>query len=43
MPGGHREVDLALGRGPAENADLVYVDRGRKGGGEPLLALKAFD
>ena len=33
---------VVAGRGPAENADLDNIDRGRKGGGEPLLALKAF-
>ena len=38
---GHREIDLALGLGPAENAQLIDVHRGSKGGGDPRLALKA--
>ena len=36
-----REVDLAIGRGPAPHADLQYVDGGRYCGGDPRLALEA--
>ena len=43
LAGAKREVDLAIGRGPAENAHLVDIDGGRKGGGDPRLALEAFD
>ena len=41
LPRGHREIDLAVGLGPAENAQLIDVHRGSKGGGDPRLALKA--
>ena len=38
---GHREIDLAVCLCPAEDAHLVDADRGRKGGGDPRLALIA--
>ena len=41
LPRGHREVDLPLRAGPTEDAQLIDVHRGSKGGGDPRLALIA--